>query len=320
MHSCHDGLHINFRTFDLNLLRVFDRVMAEGSLTRAAAALAMTQPAASHALKRLHRAIGEPLFVRGAFGMRPTARAEALWPQVREALDGLRQALAPETFDPRKGATVFRLAMADATAALLSPPLLSVMQRESAQVSVRILPLTTRDPRRLLLEGEADLAVGHFPVAVAALVSEGAATGLRHAHLYDSRYVCVMRRGHPLAQRPLTLEDYCAAEHLLVSFSGRPQGLMDQALAAFGRRRRIVLTVNQFFTAGRVVTQSDLLTVLPERFVPATGYAAELVTRPLPFEMEPVSVKMLWPLRLDSDPAQRWLRDRLLAAAVTREG
>lgn len=294
--------------------------MAEGSLTRAAAALAMTQPAASHALKRLHRAIGEPLFVRGAFGMRPTARAEALWPEVREALDGLRQALAPETFDPRKGAAVFRLAMADATAALLSPPLLSVMQRDSAQVSVRILPLTTRDPRRLLLEGEADLAVGHFPVAVAALVSEGAATGLRHAHLYDSRYVCVMRRGHPLAQRPLTLEDYCAAEHLLVSFSGRPQGLMDQALAAFGRRRRIVLTVNQFFTAGRVVTQSDLLTVLPERFVPATGYADELVTRPLPFEMEPVSVKMLWPLRLDSDPAQRWLRDRLLAAAVAREG
>ncbi len=311
---------MNFRTLDLNLLRVFDRVMADGSLTRAAAELSMTQPAASHALKRLHAAVGEPLFVRSAFGMTPTARAEALWPQVRDALDSLRDALAPEHFDPRKGGTVFRLAMADATAALLAPPLLAALQSERAQVSVRLLPLTTRDPRRLLLGAEIDIAIGHFPVAVAALLADGPATGLRHQHLYDSRYVCVMRHGHPLEGQALTLDNYCAAEHLLVSFSGRPHGLMDQALAAFGRRRRIVLTVNQFFTAGRVVTQSDLLTVLPERFVPATGYAEQLVTRELPFSMDPLSVQMLWPLRLDADPAQRWLRGHLGRAGVSRDG
>lgn len=311
---------MNFRTFDLNLLRVFDRVMADGSLTRAAAELSMTQPAASHALKRLHAAVGEPLFVRSAFGLKPTARAEALWPQVRDALASLREALAPEHFDPRAGNAVFRLAMADATAALVSPPLLNALQAEAARVSVRFLPLTTRDPRRLLLDGEADLAVGHFPVAVAALTSEGPASGLRHQHLYDSRYVVVMRRGHPLADQALTLDDYCAAQHLLVSFSGRPHGLMDQALAAFGRRRHIVLTVNQFFTAGRLVMQSDLLTVLPARFVPATGYAQHLVTRELPFAMETVSVQMLWPLRLDADPGQRWMRDHLLRAAARDEG
>ena len=291
--------------------------MADGSLTRAAAELAMTQPAASHALKRLHAAVGEPLFVRTAFGMKPTPRAEALWPQVREALDNLQQALSPDRFDPRRGNTAFRLAMADATAALLAPPLLAALQTEQARgVSVRILPLTTRDPRALLLEGQADAAIGHFPVAVAALVSDGATSGLYHQHLYDSRYVCVMRRGHPLAEQALTLEDYCAAEHLLVSFSGRPHGLMDQALAAFGRKRRIVLTVNQFFTAGRVVTQSDLLTVLPQRFVAATGYAEQLVTRELPFPMDPVSVQMLWPVRLDTDAAQRWLRQHLVDAAA----
>lgn len=311
---------MNFRTFDLNLLRVFDRVMADGSLTRAAAELSMTQPAASHALKRLHAAVGEPLFVRSAFGLKPTARAEALWPQVRDALASLREALAPEHFDPRAGNAVFRLAMADATAALVSPPLLNALQAEAARVSVRFLPLTTRDPRRLLLDGEADLAVGHFPVAVAALTAEGPVSGLRHQHLYDSRYVVVMRRGHPLAEQALTLDDYCAAQHLLVSFSGRPLGLMDQALAAFGRRRHIVLTVNQFFTAGRLVMQSDLLTVLPARFVPATGYAQHLVTRDLPFAMETVSVQMLWPLRLDVDPGQRWMREHLLRAATRDDG
>lgn len=86
---------MNFRTLDLNLLRVFDAVMSEGSLTRAAEVLAITQPAASHALKRLHEAVGEGLFVRNAFGMTPTPKAQALWPQVRSALTALQLALAP---------------------------------------------------------------------------------------------------------------------------------------------------------------------------------------------------------------------------------
>jgi len=92
---------VNFRTLDLNLLRIFDTVMSEGSLTRAAEVLAITQPAASHALKRLHQAVGEALFVRNAYGMTPTPKAEVLWPQVRAALAGLQQALAPGAFDPR---------------------------------------------------------------------------------------------------------------------------------------------------------------------------------------------------------------------------
>ncbi|HEY2979135.1 MAG TPA: LysR family transcriptional regulator, partial [Burkholderiaceae bacterium] len=124
------SLIVNFRTIDLNLLRVFDAVMAEGSLTRAANVLSMTQPAASHALKRLHDTIGETLFVRTANGMRPTPRAMALWPPVRAALSGLQHALAPASFDPRTDAVNFRVAMADATAALLAPPLVRAIQAE----------------------------------------------------------------------------------------------------------------------------------------------------------------------------------------------
>jgi DNA-binding transcriptional LysR family regulator len=305
----------NFRTLDLNLLRVFDAVMSEGSLTRAARTLAMTQPAASHALKRLREALGEDLFVRTAVGMRPTPQAQALWPQVREALSTLRRALAPEDFEPTRDAATFRLAMADSTAALLCPPLVAGIEAVHSRINLRIVPLTTRDPRRLLDAGEVDAAVGFFPDAVTAIVAAGADSGLRHARLYATRYVCVTRRGHPLAVGPLTLDAYCDAHHLLVSFSGRPLGLVDQALAALGRQRRIVLTVNQFFTAGRVVAQSDLLTVLPESFVEATGASADLATRELPFEMPPVHVEVLWHLRQDADPAQRWLREQLHLAA-----
>ena len=103
-------MSLNFRTLDLNLLRVFDAVMAEGSLTRAAVALAMTQPAVSHALRRLREAVGQDLFVRVAHGVRPTPHAEALWPQVRASLATLRQALAPGDFDPRRDAVQMRLA------------------------------------------------------------------------------------------------------------------------------------------------------------------------------------------------------------------
>jgi DNA-binding transcriptional LysR family regulator len=207
------------------------------------------------------------------------------------------------------------LATADATAAMLVPALVTAIERERALANLRVLPLTTRDPRRLLEAGEVDLALGFFPLVVASIVAEGPDALLRHARLYDTRYVCVMRRGHPLASAPLTLDQYCAAHHLMVSFSGRAQGLVDQALAALGRRRRVLLTVNQFFTGGRVVARSDLLAVLPESFLEATGYLHELAIRDLPFVLPPVHVEMVWHLRHDADPAHRWLREQVTAAA-----
>jgi DNA-binding transcriptional LysR family regulator len=305
----------NFRTLDLNLLRIFDAVMAEGSLTRAASSLAMTQPAVSHALRRLREAVGEELFVRVAHGVRPTPRAEALWPQVRQSLSQLRQVLAPGDFDPRRDAVQLRLAMADATAAVLAPALVAGIEAGRLQVNLRMLPLTTRDPRRLLEGGEADLAVGYFPELLTTIVAQGPDSHLHHARLYDTRYVCVMRKGHPLAREPLTLDAYTQANHLLVSFSGRPRGYVDQALAALGRQRRVLLAVNQFFAAGRVVARSDLLTVLPEGFVQATGYAHELVTRELPLALDPVHIEMIWHLRHDADAPHRWLRQAVATAA-----
>jgi DNA-binding transcriptional LysR family regulator len=247
--------------------------------------------------------------------VRPTPRAEALWPHVREALAGLRQALAPGEFDPARDAVQLRIAMADATAALLAPALVRAIEGEAAAVNLRVLPLTTRDPRRLLADDAAELAVGFFPEAVAAVVAQGQDGPIRHARLYDTRYVCVMRRGHPLAEQALTLDNYCAAHHLQVSFSGQPHGYVDLALAGLGRQRRILLTVNQFFTAGRVVAESDLLTVLPEHFIAATGYRDQLLVRELPLPMPPVHVSMLWHLRHDAEASHHWLRSLVQAAA-----
>jgi DNA-binding transcriptional LysR family regulator len=311
---------MNFRLLDLNLLRVFDEVMAERNITRAAANLAMTQPAVSNALKRLREMLGDDLVIRSGYGVAPTPQALTLWPAIREALASLQEALAPSRFDAATAAQTFVLAMADATATLLIPPLVNTFQTYAPNISMRVLPLTTRDPRKLIDAGEIDLAVGYFPGTVAALTAQNMQSNAPETfnlqRLYESDYVCVMRQDHALARAPLTLDAYCAANHLLVSFSGRPFGFVDEALSAINRRRRIVLTVNQFYTAGRVVAGSNLLTVLPRHFLESTGMQHELTVRELPIIVSRVHVDMLWHRRQQSRPGHMWLRAAVANAAL----
>lgn len=304
---------MSFLTLDLNLLRVFDAVMTEQNLTRAAGRMAMTQPAVSNALKRLRDALGDELLIRTAHGVKPTPRAEELWPTVRSALSSLEEAVAPTSFDVSKARATFRMAMADATAVLWLPALVRSIEHEAPGVNVRMVPLTTREPRPLLLRGDIDLAIGFFPGVVAQLAG-GPDTPIRHERLYSGQYACMMRKNHPLANEELTLDAYCAANHLLVSFSGRAHGLTDEALAQLNRERRILLTVNQFFTAGRVVANSDLLTVLPRHLIASTGMTSALIAKDLPFKLPDVHVDMLWHERDARSPAHRWLRDHLTAS------
>ncbi len=302
-------------------MRVLDEVLAERSLTRAARNLAMTQPAVSNAIKRLRDVLGDDLVRRAAFGVEPTPRALLIWPAIRQALGSLRECLVPGEFVSAQSHTTFVLAMADATAAELMPGLIARIETQAPGISMRVLPLTTRDPRHLLEQGQIDLAVGYFPAVLADLSSQaqliaGDAAPFAHARLYEGEYVCVMRRGHPLAALgQLGLDDYCQAHHLLVSFSGRPFGLVDEALVAVGRQRRIVLTVNQFFTAGRVVANSDLLTVLPRRFASVAQVAGDLVVRELPLRVPMLHVDALWHRSQTGVGAHQWLRTAVTEVA-----
>lgn len=310
---------VNFKNLDLNLLRLFDVVMAERNLTRAANILSMTQPAVSHGLRRLRQSLGDELVVRAGYGVQPTARAQVLWPAIREALSHLQQALAPDAFEATSATSTFIVAMADATAASLVPRLVRRIEREAPGVSIRVLPLTTRDPRSLLESGEVDIAVGYFPALLAAIaqrsVQDAEPDVLSHQRLYEGHYVCAMRREHPLLGNPLTLDDYCAARHVLVSLSGKPFGFVDEALAGVKRQRRIVLTVNQFFSAVQVVSHSDLLTVLPHHFLSSIGIANRLATVALPFAIDQVHVEMVWHRLRDDQAGQGWLRNAVQDAA-----
>ncbi len=322
---------MNFLNFDLNLLRVFDQVMSERSLTKAARNLSLTQPAVSNAMRRLRDILGDDLLRREGQGLQPTPCAIQLWPQVQSALQQLQMALSLDAaaFDATTSHVNFVLAMADSTATELIPRLLHIVQTQAPNVNLRVVPLLTRDPRLMLEQRTADIAIGHFPAVLTSLTANvqagilGAAVAFGQQRLYQSEYVCVMRKNHPLAVKlnnsnsnsnSLNLDDFCQANHMLMSFSGRAFGFVDEALVALGKRRRIAVTVNQFFTAARVVVQSDLLTVLPLHFVALTGMQDDLFICALPMELPAVHVDALWHHSQEYNRAHQWLRRQLAAS------
>jgi DNA-binding transcriptional LysR family regulator len=303
---------MSFLNLDLNLLRVFDAVMTEQNLTRAAGRLATTQPAVSNALKRLRYVLDDELFTRTPHGMKPTARAEDLQPAVRLALQTLEAAIASEEKDLSHIKKTLRLCMADSTAGLLLPSLVSRVKQTAPKLTLLTLPLLTRDPRPALLRSEIDLALGYFPGVVAQLNAEqDTESTLCHRPLYSGEYVCIMRRNHPLADVELTLDRYCEADHVLVSFSGRSQGHADKVLASTGRKRNVVLTVNQFYTAAQIVEASDLLTIMPLHLVASNRMATLLVSKKLPYALPSLQIDMLWHERDARDPVHKWMRSAL---------
>lgn len=313
---------MSFKNLDLNLLRVFDAVMSEQNLTRAAERLTMTQPAVSNALKRMRMSLHDDLLVRTAHGMRATARAEELWPTVRDALAQFENSIAPPAVDITAIESTFRLAMPDSMAVLLLPSLVGAIKEEAPGVRICTVPLTTREPRPMLSAGDVDIAVGSFPGVLAEIAESrgSAASQIQHCRLYNGKYVCAMRREHPLAAADLSLDAYCEADHLQVSVSGRARSMLDDVLAGLGRKRTILLTVNQYFTAGKVIENSNLLVVLPLHLLGATGMGAMLVWKPLPFLLSELNVDMLWHERAARSPAHSWLRKKILQTVQLSPG
>jgi DNA-binding transcriptional LysR family regulator len=311
MISMHGGHESELAGLDLNLLLVLDALLEERHVTRAGKRLGLTQPACSHALGRLRAALGDTLLVRGPRGtMLPTTRAEALAPGLREALRGLAGALRGSApFEPKAARRSFRIACGDYAELVLLAPLVRRLTREAPGIDIWMtqLSLGREEMVTQLAAGAADLAIGpprrDWPEGVFART------------LFEERFRCVMRRGHPGATGKLTLARYCALSHLLVSPRGTPGSLIDDALAALGKTRRIVAGVPHFAVAPHVVAGSDLVATLGTHVVEACAGPLGLVVKPLPFEMPPFAITMTWHERVHRDPVQQWLRDQIVAAA-----
>ena len=290
-------------SMDLNLLRIFDAVMTERNVTRAASALHMTQPPVSNAINRLRLTLKDPLFVKIQGGVLPTQRAELLWPPIRDALARIADTLERNDFDPARSEAVFRMAMSDYVADQVIRPLFVEQQTVAPNVRIHLHPYSLDNAGVLLEKGEVDMAAG---------VYSNFGSSLRTLPLETLTYVCAMRKGHPLLALPrFTLDSFLRARHLMVSLLGTPT-LIDHELAPHGYKRNVVLTINQFALAPRLLAETDLICVVPLNTVRNSPYShlLEAVEAPFPFAQR--TVNLIWHERSDNIPAHRWLREEIL--------
>jgi len=298
---------MNLSGVDLNLLVAFDALLSERNVTRAGAAVGLSQPAMSNALSRLRALFDDPLFVRNAGRMEPTARAATLAEPVRGALLQLQAALeGAGPFDPATARRRFVLASADYTELLLLPPLVARIRAAAPHVDVAFRDANRLSARAVLEAGEADLVLVPF--------TEGL-TDLRSAAVLRDGFVTIARRGHPAFAKRLTLKRFLELPHILVSVEGEGTSLLDNVLAARGLKRRIAVTVPHFTAAPFVVAASDAVATVPRRIARRLENAARLAIYDPPLAIEGVTLHAIWHRRHDADPAHRWLRDQIMQAA-----
>jgi DNA-binding transcriptional LysR family regulator len=294
---------------DLNLLVLFEAIMRERHVGRAAQALNLSPSAVSHGLERLRRTLNDPLFIKHPKGMNPTARALELAGPIEEALGRVRAVVeAAHPFAPERSRRRFLLGMPDAVAAVVATPLLRAVAQAAPGVDLGVVSWMPQDQWEVLDGHEVDVVIGPIDAVPARFET---------LDLYEERFVIVGAAGHPWLEDP-KLDAYCAARHVLVSATGDPSGLVDRLLAAQGLRRRVALTAPSFVFALAAVAQSDLLAALPgamvARFAPALG----LGVAPAPIEIEASQIAAVVPRPALRDPGVAWLLG-LLGRAVKPE-
>ena len=293
---------MNVGTLDLNLLRVFDAVLRDRSVTAAARHLGLTQPAVSNALARLRTQFEDALFVRTPSGMDATPYARELAEPVRQALALLESALAHGPgFDPATATRLFRFYMSDLGQIEFLPPLVERVQRSAPGVRLEAVAMEVADIGDALAAGSLDLAVGFLP---------GLGPPVRRQPLFRDPYVCLMRAGHPAARARLTKKAFLEASHALVSYKGGHR-VIEEALERAGLARKIALRVPHFTVVPMVLERTDLILTLPLRIARVYERRGGFRFLPPPVAIPPADVGAHWHERFERDPGNRWLREMI---------
>ena len=307
---------MNFRSFDLNLLRVLDALLREGSTVGAARRLSLSQSAVSAALNRLRDAIGNELLVRRGNRLEPTDFARALADPLGQTLAELETMLEPGDFDPTTSQTTLRLSGPDYYSDMILPLLAQLVEREAPGIMLQMFDLVPEDHFGTLDRYEVDLILmpgGPLPDWAMSRV------------IFHSAFALLARRDHPAIEwaddRPrLSLDAFCAVGHVLYSPSGEVRSFTDEALERLGRHRRVAMTLPKFSAIAHTVSLTDMIGTVPhtlaERLAPTYG----LVVMPSPVAIGPHPMLMVWSRRSHENPAHRWLRDRITELVKPLDG
>lgn len=290
----------DLRRVDLNLLIVFETLMHERSVTRAAEKLFLGQPAISAALSRLRTLFDDPLFVRTGRSMEPSARAVEIFALLSPALDSISTAVSRAAdFDPATSTNVFRIGLSDDAEFALLPLLLKRVRAEAPGVVLVVRRVNYLLMPTLLASGEISVGVSYT------------------ADLPANAKRKVLRRSKPKLLRAdsvpgsLSLDDFCKRPHALVSFAGDLSGFIDEELATLGRQRHVVLAVPQFNGLGSLLTGTDIVATVPDYTADILTAAGGLRAEELPLQTRTFELHMAWRGAQDNDPGEKWLRSRI---------
>ncbi|WP_027468781.1 LysR family transcriptional regulator [Deefgea rivuli] len=298
---------VDLSTIDLNLLKLFEALVRERSVTQAGLRLGLSQPAASRALGRLRTMLSDRLVVRGKLGLELTPRGEALAGPVAKLLDDARGIVSPTAFDPSSAMGRITIAAHDHLSLMVLSGLITRLERHAPALNLHIAQ-PAGDNVRLVEQGEADLALGIF---------DGLPGSLHRRSLYADTLVCMVRANHPYVADGLSLARYVALRHIAVTISGVGQSAVDTALLTQGLTRRVALRVPHFLTGAMLVADSDMILTLPSRLARLLTKNLPLALLNLPLQVAPLSPAMIWHERFHSDPAHIWVRQQLIDVVTT---
>src|SRR5579864_1350260 len=297
---------MNLSSLDLNLLVALEALLEESSVSQAADKVNLSQSAMSHALKRLRALMGDQLLVRAGTRMQLTTRAEALRPAVKDALTRVRALLIGEGFEPARSTRTFRLFVADNASDLLLPLLLKRLEDEAPSVCIRVQALggSTWDPFELARL--VDVAIACVPSMF---------KGFYQQRLFTDRDACAVRRGHSITRLIAKPEEFLKAKHVAVVGREFAEDPVDTWLRQEGLERNVVLTVPHYLQALHVVSESDLIGVIPERLIRAYADILDLDALKVPLDVGTFEEYLLHPARSREDPGCVWLRGVLVEIA-----
>ncbi|UUX95352.1 LysR family transcriptional regulator [Aquabacterium sp. J223] len=285
---------------DLNLLFTFEALWRDRSVTLAAERLGVSQAAVSGSLKRLREHYGDQLFSLVGRRMQPTPLSIEMAPHLLDALALVRQTgVERGRFDPASARRVFTMRTRDIGEVVCLPPLLAAMASCAPGIRLRTVFRPIPETMTGLASGQIDLALGFLP---------SLETSIHRRLLFTQHYVCVMRRGHPLADVPLSADAFAAGEHLLVEYSGSGHVVLERALVEAGARHRIKLRLPQYLAAPHFVVSSDLLWSVPAVLAERLSMHYPLAIHPHPLPLPEFEVALYWHDRFHRDPANMWLR------------
>lgn len=294
---------MDIRQVDLNLLVAFHAMLEQRSVTRAAEAIGLSQPAMSAAVARLRELFNDALFVRTGSGMQPTPRASELAGAVRRVIDTVKAEILPApAFDPRSDSKIFTLVTPDIAEVHFLPKIIDCFAREAPHCDLRTLSMPRQAAADALETGAAELAIGYLPDLQKA--------GFFLQKLFRNDYVCIVRGDHPVIGERLTLKTYLAASHAVVSPDGR-EHLLDQFLQRRALKRRVLVGLSHFMSLLPIIESSDLVATVPRDLANICVQRAHIRIVDPPFKAPVVEVHQFWHRRFHQDAANIWLRGQV---------